>query len=307
MSLRDLEYLVAVADHGTFRRAAAACEVSQPTLSTQVKKLEADLGAVLVDRASVPARLTPIGEEVVRRARRLLRDAAELRAAVRAAAEPEAGTLRLGVFPTIGAYLLPLVIGRIRERFPKVNLTITEEKSADLLGWVTGGELDAAILSVPVAGEGLTSLPLFREDFLLAAPVGHPLSDADTPITARRVAAGAEIMLLSAGHCLGEQVDAWLTEVGGQPRPDHRATSVESLRSMIAAGTGVSLIPALAVRSPAALSDAMVTRPVVQPTPHRELGLVWRTGSARTDLLTALAPMLVPSGMEHVHPLLTAD
>lgn len=302
MNLRDLEYLVSVADNGSFRRAAAACEVSQPTLSTQVKKLETELGAVLVDRTSTPLRLTPAGDEVVRRARKLLQDAAQLQDAVRAQAHPEAGTLRLGVFPTLGAYLLPWVLGAVRSRFPGLNLLITEEKSADLLALLDAGDLDAAVVALPVAGPDVTVRPLFREDFLLAVPATHPLADTDGPVAARRLT-GTDVILLASGHCLGDQVDDWLVRVGGRRRDDFRATSLESLRSMVAAGGGVTLLPALAVQPPVAASDAVVTRCVVQPVPSRDLALVWRNASARAELLNKLAPALVPQGAKHVRPL----
>lgn len=299
MNLRDLEYLVAIADRGSFRKAAVASGVSQPTLSTQVKKLEADLGAQLVDRAAVPLRLTPVGEEVVRRARKLLRDAGDLRAAVGAQVRPDAGTLRLGVFPTLGAYLLPRVLGAVRAGFPDIDLLITEEKSADLLTQLDDGDLDAVIVALPVSREGRQVRPLFREDFVLAVPAGHPLADAETPLAARRLE-GAEVILMADGHCLGDQVSDWLDRVGGKGRDDHRATSLESLRSMVAMGSGVTLLPALAV--PDVAVDDLVTRTVVAPVPSRDLALVWRTGSARTDLLERLAPALVPVGAAHVRP-----
>lgn len=302
MNLRDLEYLVAVADHASFRRAAASCAVSQPTLSTQVKKLETELGAVLVDRSAAPLRLTPVGEEAVRRARRLLHDAAELRDAVRAQAHPEAGTLRLGVFPTLGAYLLPRVLGGVRGRFPELNLLITEEKSDDLLALLRAGDLDAVVVALPVAGPDLAVRPLFREDFLLAVPSDHPLADAAGPLTARRLT-GTEVILLAPGHCLGDQVADWLVRVGGRRRDDYRATSLESLRSVVAAGGGATLLPALAAQPAVSGSDAVVTRPVVQPVPSRDLALVWRAGSARADLLEELAPALVPQDVPHVRPL----
>lgn len=303
MNLRDLEYLVAVADHGSFRRAAVACAVSQPTLSTQVKKLETELGAVLVDRASAPLRLTPVGEDVVRRARRLLHDAAELRDVARVHAAPEAGALRLGVFPTLGAYLLPHVLGAVRQRFPRLSLLITEEKSDDLLALLRSGDLDAVVVALPVPGPDLVARPLFREEFLLAVPTGHPLADAAGPLAARRLT-GTAVILLAPGHCLGDQVDDWLARVGGRRRDDYRATSLESLRSMVAAGGGATLLPALAVQPPVSGSDAVVTRPVVQPVPSRDVALVWRAGSARADLLEKLAPALVPQHVVHVHPLL---
>ena len=305
MNLRDLEYLVAVADHGSFRRAAVACDVSQPTLSTQVKKLELELGAVLVDRASAPLRLTAVGEEVARRARAILADVDQLRRAVVAEAAPEAGTLRLGLFPTLGAYLLPHVVGQIRQRFPHVKLLLVEEKTADLMAMLAAGDLDAVVVALPVGGADLRVRPLFREEFLLAVPAGHTLAVGDGPVAAWRLT-GTEVTLLGPGHCLGDQVDDWLLRVGGRRRDDYRATSIESLRAMIAAGSGVSLFPALAVQPPVTATDAVAIRPIVQPVPSRDIALVWRASSARDRLLDKLAPALVPPGVTHVKQLVPA-
>ena len=302
MNLRDLEYLVAVADHGSLRKAAVAVGVSQPTLSEQIKRLEVDLDAELLDRTTTPSGLTPVGEEVVARARRLLQDAEEIREAARQRPAEEASTLRLGVFPTLGAYLLPTVLAGVREKFPQVDLLLTERKTTSLVRMLDEGTLDAIVVALPVAGRpDLEVRPLFREDFLLVIPRGHDLA-GDGPIRARDVV-DTEFILMADGHCLADQVSAWLAAIGGRPRQDYRATSLESLRSMVATGAGATLLPALALQAPGPLGETMVTREVTDPVPSRDLALVWRRGSTRTNLLHRLADALVPVGAPHVVPL----
>lgn len=302
MNLRELVYLVAVADHGSLRKAAVACGVSQPTLSAQLKRLEAELGTDLLDRSTIPLRLTPVGEDVVARARRLLQDAEEIREAARQRPEGEASSLRLGVFPTLGAYLLPTVLAGVRARFPQVDLLITERRTTSLMRLLDGGELDAVVVAMPVDRPDLEVRPLFREDFLVVVPRDHELAVGEGPLRAADVV-DTEFILLTEGHCLADQVASWLVQIGGNPRLDYRASSLESLRSMVAAGSGATLLPALAMREPGPLGKQMATRDVIDPVPSRDLALVWRRGSTRTDLLHRLAEALVPTDSPHVVPL----
>ncbi len=294
MNLRDLEYLVAVADARSFRRAAAACEVSQPTLSTQLKKLETELGVTLVDRSAPPLTLTAVGERIVARARVILDQVQEIRAEATLEGDAEGGALRLGAFPTLGPYLLPHVVAGIRERFPTLKLLLTEEKSADLLALVEAGRLDAVLLALPVAEPGLHVQPLFREELLLAVPENHPLAEPTPPLTPARVA-GTELVCLTEGHCLSDQVGAWIHQVGGRRREDYRASSLEVVRNMVSAGTAATLLPALAVIPPVATAPGLVARRFTRSAPTRDIALVWRAGSPHGELLHKLAPLLVPS------------
>lgn len=296
MNLRDLEYLVAVADARSFRQAALACDVSQPTLSTQVKKLEAELGVTLLDRTVAPLALTSVGERVVGRARSILAEVAGIRAEAALEADAEGGALRLGVFPTLGPYLLPHVIEGVRARFPSLKLLLTEEKSADLVALLQAGRLDAALLALPVAGPGLQVRPLFREELLLAVPAAHPLAGASKALTPEDVA-GTELTCLAEGHCLGDQVTAWITANGGRRRDDFRASSLESMRTMIGSGSVASLLPALTVLPPVSAAPGLVVRRFARSAPARDIALVWRTGSAQAGLLAKLAPALVPGGL----------
>lgn len=200
MNLRDLKYLVALADLRHFGKAADACFVSQPTLSTQIRKLEDELGVVLVERAPRKVMLTAAGLDVVQRARRIVADVEQMREAARRSRDPESGTLRLGVFPTLGPYLLPHVVPTLRARFPQLELLLVEEKSDELLQRLREGKLDAALLALPLHDDQLHAEFLFEEPFVLAAPQQHPL--------ARRGALDATelsdetLLLLEDGHCL---------------------------------------------------------------------------------------------------------
>jgi len=294
VNLRDLEYLVALADARSFRQAATRCEVSQPTLSTQIKKLEVELGVALFDRTVTPLAMTPVGERVVARARAVLASVGEIRAEAALDADAEGGALRLGAFPTLGPYLLPHVIADLKARFPSLRLLLTEEKSSDLLAQLEAGRLDAVALALPVVGPGLHVEPLFREELLLAVPATHPLADAADPLTPADLD-GTEVLCLAEGHCLGDQVTEWLASVGGRRREDFRASSLEALRSMISGGGAVSLLPALTVAPPVAEASGLALRRFAAPAPAREIALVWRTNSPQAGLLAKLAPALVPT------------
>ena len=302
MRLRDLTYLVAVADHGSFRKAATALDVAQPTLSVQVRKLEDELGAELIDRSGTPLHLTPAGAVAVERARSIIRDVQSMDDAVRAAAAPTSGMLRLGVFPTLAPYLLSRVMGGINSQFPDLHLLITEEKTSKLLRRFDEGSLDAMLIALPAEVTDATIKPLFREEFLFATAADGELADAPRPLDPESLR-GQELLLLGEGHCLAAQVEDWLDEVGADHTCPHRASSVESLRSMVASGVGSTLLPALATQSPTATGE-VVTMRIADPAPARDIALVWRPGNPRGELLEALAPMLVPLGADLITPLL---
>src|SRR6476661_10618050 len=185
MNLRDLRYLVALADHKHFGRAAAASFVSQPTLSTQIKKLEDELGVALVERAPRKVMLTPAGRDIAERARRIVAEVEQMREAARRSRDPEAGTVRLGLFPTLGPYLLPHVLPAVRARFPRLELLLVEEKTDAILARLRDGRLDAGILALPVHDDQLHVEPLFEEPFVLAVPQSHRLAARDDGLTLR--------------------------------------------------------------------------------------------------------------------------
>ena len=288
MNLRDLKYLVALADHKHFGRAAAACFVSQPTLSTQIKKLEDELGVSLVERAPRKVMLTPAGREAADRARAIVAEIDQMKEAARRSRDPEAGTVRLGIFPTLGPYLLPHVVPLVRGRFPKLELLLVEEKSDVLLDRLRDGKLDAALLALPLADEQLQTEFLFEEPFVLAMPDNHEL--AGTGPMQMDDLADHRLLLLEDGHCLRDQALNVCQLAGASEKSGFQATSLETLRQMVAANVGITLLPMLAVQPPVAQPENVQLRSFTGPgAPSRRIGLVWRRSSAMSGFLEQLA------------------
>lgn len=288
MNLRDLKYLVALADHRHFGRAAAACFVSQPTLSTQIRKLEDELGLPLVERAPRKVMLTPAGVEAAARARTIVAEVEQLKEAARRSRDPEAGTVRLGIFPTLGPYLLPHVIPNIRERFPQLELLLVEEKSDELLARLREGKLDAALLALPLDDDQLHAEFLFEEPFLLAVSGQHPLArrhhlDVQELSTQK-------LLLLEDGHCLRDQALAVCRLFGANEKSEFRATSLETLRQMVAADVGITLLPTLSVKPPVPRSENIRLLDFQgDGRPSRRIAMAWRRSSAMTGFLQQLA------------------
>ncbi len=288
MNLRDLKYLVALADHRHFGRAAAACFVSQPTLSTQIRKLEDELGLPLVERAPRKVMLTPAGVEAAARARTIVAEVEQLKEAARRSRDPEAGTVRLGIFPTLGPYLLPHVIPNIRERFPQLELLLVEEKSDELLARLREGKLDAALLALPLDDDQLHAEFLFEEPFLLAVSGQHPLArrhhlDVQELSTQK-------LLLLEDGHCLRDQALAVCRLFGANEKSEFRATSLETLRQMVAADVGITLLPTLSVKPPVPRSENIRLLDFQgDDRPSRRIAMAWRRSSAMTGFLQQLA------------------
>ena len=287
MNLRDLKYLIAVADHRHFGRAAAASFVSQPTLSTQIRKLEDELGVSLIERAPRKVMLTPIGVEIVERARRVVSEIEQMKEAARRSQRPEAGAVRLGIFPTLGPYLLPHVIPPIRERYPDLQLLLVEEKSDELLARLRDGRLDAAILALPVYDDQLHHEHLFDEPFLLAVPEQHRLAAQDT--LGIDDLASENLLLLEDGHCLRRQTLDVCHLAGAHEKSEFRATSLETLRQMVAANVGITLLPALAVQPPVAQPRHIRLLPFTGAQPSRQIAMFWRRSSAMSGFLAGLA------------------
>ncbi|MEQ1513664.1 MAG: DNA-binding transcriptional regulator OxyR [Lysobacteraceae bacterium] len=287
MNLRDLKYLVALAEHKHFGRAASACFVSQPTLSTQIRKLEDELGVSLVERAPRHIMLTPAGRDAAERARRIMADVEEMKEAARRSQNPEAGAVRLGIFPTLGPYLLPHVVPQVRERFPELQLLLIEEKTEVILRQLREGRLDAGILALPLHDEHLHVEPLFEEPFMLAVPETHPLAASKT-LTMQDLA-HESLLLLEDGHCLRDQALDVCHLAGAGEKTGFRATSLETLRQMVAANVGITLLPVLAVKPPVAASQDVRLLPFRAPAPSRRIAMVWRRSSAMSEFLTKLA------------------
>jgi LysR family hydrogen peroxide-inducible transcriptional activator len=290
MNIRALQYFVKLAELKHFSKAANACFVSQPTLSTQIRKLEEELGVTLVERAPRKIMLTPIGEDIAHRARYILRDIEHIKDAARRSSDPETGSIKLGIFPTLAPYLLPHVIPVIRQRYPELRLQLAEEKTEDILNMLDQGRLDAGLLALPVEEQGMEMEVLFEEPFVTAMPSSHPLCDKQSILM--QDLAGEELLLLEEGHCLRQQALAVCELAGAHERLDFHATSMETLRQMVAANAGITLMPVLAVKPPIPSTENIVLRPFAQPAPSRTIALVWRSSSPMGGFLRKLAESL---------------
>lgn len=297
MNLRDLRYLVALADHKHFGRAAEASFVSQPTLSTQLKKFEDEIGMALVERNPRNVMLTEVGEAVAAKARIILREADEIKAIANRAKDPESGTVRLGIFPTLGPYLLPHIVPNIVARFPKLELILVEEKTEVLLKKLHEGELDAAILALPIHDDTLHAEFLFEETFVLAVNKQHAM--AKNKRVKLNDLAQERLLLLDDGHCLRDQALEVCQMAGAGERTGFRATSLETLRHMVSANVGMTLMPALSVHAPAPSSPGVSLIPFAEPAPHRRIAMIWRRTSALTAFLHQLVPLIkkIPAGL----------
>ena len=290
IKLKDLRYLVAVADERHFGRAADKCFVSQPTLSAQLKKLEQYLGVQLIERAPQHIRLTEAGEQIVARARRILEDSDAVVTLARAHRDPLAGVLRIALLPTIGPYLLPRVSQLVRKALPRLELRLYEYQTAPMLEKLQLGEIDMGVLALPVDTEGLDCRELYAEPFIVAVPDHHRLAKRDTV----RVEdlQGEPLLLLEDGHCLRDQALEVCSRIGPNEKQDFRATSLETLRQMVATGAGVTLLPELATRGAYGHAKGVANRPFARPAPVRRVGAVWRRSSARLQAIEALCKVI---------------
>src|SRR5690242_6785377 len=290
IKLKDLRYLVAVADARHFGRAAERCCVSQPTLSAQLKKLEQYLGVQLIERAPGRVSLTDAGEQIVSRARRILEASDEVVTLARSHRDPLAGSLRIALLPTIGPYLLPRVSQLVRKALPRLELRLYEYQTAQMLEKLQVGEIDLGVLALPVDTEGLGSCELYAEPFIVAVPDNHRLTGRETV----RVEdlQGEPLLLLEDGHCLREQALEVCSRIGPNEKQDFRATSLETLRQMVATGAGVTLLPELATRGAYGHAKGVTIRPFARPAPVRHVGAVWRKSSARLQAIQALCKVI---------------
>ncbi|MEW6120379.1 MAG: LysR substrate-binding domain-containing protein [Pseudomonadota bacterium] len=300
MTLQELKYLVALADHGHFGRAAEACFITQSTLSTQIKKLEDFLGVTLFDRSLKRVTPTPIGREILQAARNIVEEAERIREVARHAQDPMTRTIHLGVIPTLGPYYLPHALTLVHKKHPGLRMLLREEMTPQILDHLHDGKLDAGILALPVADENLRVEPLFYEPFFAAMPVGHPLAAHDTVKAADIV--HEKLLLLDEGHCLRDQaLDVCGT--GGGGREEVRATSLETLRQMVGMGLGMTLLPALSVDAGPRVSRKTVEiRPFRKPAPGRTVGLVWRKRAPFPETFERLAATLKASLPPDVEP-----
>lgn len=291
-TIRQLQYLKLLAEHGGFGKAAEAAHVTQPTLSAGIQELERALGAPVVDRARTGIILTPVGEEALRRATIILNEAEELVEAAKNAGQPLAGRFRLGVIPTIAPFLLPGALPILRSRYPKLRLFLREDMTHRLISELKAGRLDAALIALPFETHGLEWARVADDELLAALPGDHPLA-AQATATAEAIA-GETLILLEDGHCLRDHVlsACRLSAPGGRGEEPFAATSLPTLVQMVASGLGITFLPRMAVAAGLAEAGHLAIRPFGEDRPAREIVVAWRAGSNRKPEGRLLAEVL---------------
>lgn len=290
MNIRDLKYLIAVAKYESFGQASKACFVSQPALSMQIKKLEDELGVILFERTNKNVMITLVGEKILERALEVVRIEDEIKNISKDFQNPFAGNLKLGVFPTLAPYYLPKIIPVITNSFTDLTLLLTEEKTSILVSKLKSGEIDCAFLAAPINEKEFEMCEIFKDEFLLAVPKNHSL--ASFKEVNNKQLQGECLLLLKDGHCLREQALDVCSLTGSCVRQDFQATSLETLRQMVAAGVGATLIPKIAVRK----NENICYLPFKAPAPVRTICMVWRKSSVRREcilqILNAIKPLM---------------
>lgn len=289
-TLRQLRFLVALADHLNFSRAAEVCFVTQPTLSAGIKELEGLLGVTLFERTKRTVLLTPVGAEIAARARLLLLDADEIGAVAEAHRNPFQGDLRLGTIPTIGPFLIPPAMPEIRKALPEIRLFLREEMTESLIEGLTTGRLDIILIALPFETGNLHIAPLFEDGYHLAAPPDWPVPPG--PGVKGLEQAKGQLMLLEKGHCLQRHaLAAYPGTIASSESDDFAATSLTTLIAMVSEGLGITLLPNLAVEAGLGKDGSVKLSPLPDACP-RHIVLAWRSGSARTEVFEKLAGLL---------------
>jgi LysR family hydrogen peroxide-inducible transcriptional activator len=304
MNLRDLKYIIAVADTHHFGKAAERCFVSQPTLSGQIKKLEEELGVAIFERTNRSVEVTPVGEVILQHARQIMEQADAIQQLARAQQDPLAGALRVGAIPTLSPYLMPLILLPLKKQHPRMQLVLSEELTDVLLGRLRNHEIDAALLATPVKEPDLKAIPLFDEPFWVAYPREHAFYEKEK-IT-RRDLDKENLLLLAEGHCLAKQAmdvcHLKERQVQGE-MADLRAASLETLIQLVSAGFGITLIPALAMQGSWTTGSGVVAQPLTWPDASRRISLVYRHSFPRQAALKALADIILANLPNTVKPL----
>lgn len=290
MNLRDLRYFVALADTLHFGKAAERSFVSQPTLSAQIKKLENYLGVQLIERQPRRVTLTDTGAKILPIARRILQDSDEIVSVARHEHDPLSGKIKVAFIPTIGPYLLPLITRRIRKQLPRLKMMLYEYQTQPLLDKLRAGDIELGILALPVPLDGLEARELYNEPFYVAMPNNSTLGKKNNlKLDDLR---GETLLLLEDGHCLRDQALDVCSRVDIRESEDYRATSLETLRQMVAAGLGVTLLPELATRGPFGSGQGLTMKPFAKPAPSRIVGAVWRKSTSRIEAISAICEVI---------------
>jgi len=307
MTLTELKYVVAVAHEGHFGRAAESCHVSQPTLSVAIRKLEEELGVRLFERRSAQVALTGIGERVVAQARRVLEEAAAVREIARQGRDPLAAPLRLGTIYTIGPYLLPELVRQLQKRAPQMQLLLSENFTVRLIEQVRSGEIDVAIMALPLPPCGLSVQVVYDEPFVVAVPRRHAWVRRKTIASADL--AGETMLLLGSGHCFRDQVlDVCPerprdSEAGDGMRRTFEGSSLETIRQMVATGMGITVMPRTSMPARVSRQSLVSYLPFKNPVPRRRVVLAWRRSYTRTEAVETLRQAILACGLEGVEKL----
>lgn len=289
-TLRQMRFLVALADHLNFSRAAEVCFVTQPTLSAGIKELEGLLGVTLFERTKRSVLLTPVGAEIAARARQLLLDAEEIGGVAEAHRNPFQGDLRLGAIPTIGPFLIPPMMPEIRKALPEIRLFLREEMTESLIEGLNTGRLDIILIALPFETGNLHIAPLFEDGYHLAAPPGWPAPQGPGAMMLEQ--SKGQLMLLEKGHCLQRHaLAAYPGMITSGELEDFAATSLATLIAMVSEGLGITLLPDLAVEAGLGQDGSVQVSPLPDACP-RQVVLAWRSESARTDVFEKLAGLL---------------
>ena len=293
MNLQELRYLVALAEQRHFGRAAEACNVSQPTLSSQIKKLEDELGVTLLERTNKRVALTPVGAQIVEHAARALKEAGQMEAVAQAAKDPLVGPLKLGAIPTLAPYLLPLILKPLKQQYPSLTIELWEDQTKALLEGLRNHRLDAALLASESNTPEISELVLFEEPLLAALPRDHRLASAKK---VDEDALASELLVLAEGHCLANQAlaacgakNAWHGHVRTGLQGSMQAATLDTLVNLVAAGYGATLIPALAVESLGQRGIVLV--PLARKT-RRTIRLASRPAFPRPQALRAIEKVI---------------
>jgi LysR family hydrogen peroxide-inducible transcriptional activator len=291
MNIRDLTYLIAVDRHGSITRAAQACDITQPTLSAQIAKLENEFGVPLFERDGRALKVTAAGRTMLEHAKRIVGEVDDMVAAAMEHRDPLGGTLRLGMIPTLAPYFLPSLLPAVRKALPRLALTIVEEQTARLLEHLRDGTLEAAMLATAVDDERFTAIPLFEEPLHVALYANHPLASRDA-VTLGEIDP-CTLLLLSEGHCLRDQALALCSEraLGTKVAGDFRAASLETVLNLVEAGMGITLVPELCLQSARLRTDKLAIRRIDDKGATRAITLVYRTSTPRRLVVSELAKM----------------
>lgn len=293
MTLTELRYLVALSESGHFRKAAEHCNVSQPTLSIAIKKLEEELGIPLFERARHKVATTPTGERIVEQARTVLRETQNLRHLAELGKDPMGSILSVGAIYTVGPYLFPHLVSRLQHLAPKMPLYIEENYTASLRGKLSNGELDAVFVALPFTEPDVVTRHLFDEPFVVLLPQDHPL--AESSHVDPRTLAEHRVLLMGEGHCFRDQVleacpglQQSLREQSAQGQTVVEGSSLETLKHMVASGLGVTVLPQSAANEATYGEHALAVRPFSEPAPQRSVALAWRASYPRSEAIDIL-------------------